>query len=162
MPDHQARPRSITLIGWIFIAVGAIGVLKDVVPLVMPNGARHLATLGAQGPAELGAAWTSGLLAVLGGVGLLHGFNWARWLLVAWMGFHVVLSALHSPAELLVHGALFAPIMYVLFRPTLKEPVRGLRGITPVQWFLVGFVLLFVAYAFVLLTEPSAVGRGGR
>jgi hypothetical protein len=121
-PDARSRPRSITLIGWIFIAVGAVGILKDVMPLVTPDGARHLAVLRAQGISELGPAWTSSLLSALGGVGLLRGDTWARWLLAGWMGFHIVLSALHDTETLLVHVALFAPILYLLFRPQPAVP----------------------------------------
>jgi hypothetical protein len=167
--EPRTRPRSITLIGWIFIAVGAVGLLKDVVPLVVPGGARHLAALRAQGLAELGPAWGSSLLAMIGGAGLLRGANWGRWLLAAWMGFHIVLSALHTSEQLLVHLALFAPMAYLMFfRPQSQEqvgradPRRGLRAITPGKWVLVGFALLFVAYLIVLLTAPTAVGRGGR
>jgi hypothetical protein len=110
------RPRHITVIGWLFIAVGAAAMLKDVLPLLTSNAAEQLAKLRADGLADLGPAWTSRLLAVIGGAGLLHGFNWARWLLVAWMAFHIVLSVLHSPVQLLVHCAFFAPILYFLFR----------------------------------------------
>jgi len=121
-PDARGRPRAITLIGWLFIAVGAIGILKDVVPLMSPDHGRQLAALRAQGVSELGPAWTSSLLAALGGVGLLRGLAWARWLLAGWMAFHIVLSALHDTETLLVHVALFAPILYLLFRPRPAAP----------------------------------------
>jgi hypothetical protein len=51
-----------------------------------------------------------------GGLGLLRGRNWARWLLVAWMVFHVGLSVYHSLAKVPMHSAIFAPILYFLFR----------------------------------------------
>ena len=56
------------------------------------------------------------LLAVIGGVFLLRGNNWARWLLIAWIGYHVVLSAFHSRFELIVHAFVFAATVAVLFR----------------------------------------------
>jgi hypothetical protein len=40
--------------------------------------------------------------------------------------------------------------------------VRRLKTVTPDQWFLVGFVLLLMAFLFILLIQPSSVGRGGR
>jgi hypothetical protein len=110
------RPRSITVIAWIFIAVGTAGLLKDLLPLLSPNAASQLAKLKADGLADLGPAWTSRLLAILGGIGLFRGNSWARWLLVGWMAFHIGLSALHASAELLVHAAIFTPILYLLFR----------------------------------------------
>ena len=105
------------MIAWVFIAVGAAGILKDVLPLLTPHAADQLAKLRGDGLADLGPAWTTRALAVVGGAGLLHGRNAARWLLVAWMGFHIALSVLHSPWEALAHTVIFAPIVYVLFRP---------------------------------------------
>lgn len=57
------------------------------------------------------------LLAILIGVFLLRGQNWARWLAVAWMVFHVVLSAFHSYAQAIVHAAFLALIVWALFSP---------------------------------------------
>ena len=37
-----------------------------------------------------------------------------------------------------------------------------LRSVSPDRWFLIGFGLLLLAFLFVLLVQPSAVGRGGR
>jgi len=119
------RHRSIAVIAWIFIAVGTAGLLKDLWPLLSPNAASQLAKLKADGLADLGPAWTSRLLAILGGVGLLRGYNWARWLLVVWMVFHIGLSALHSPGELLVHAAIFIPILYLLFRRSTTSYFDG-------------------------------------
>jgi hypothetical protein len=55
---------------------------------------------------------------------MLYGFNWARWLLVVWIGFHIILSALHSPLQLLVHSLLFAVVLYFLFRPQASAYFR--------------------------------------
>jgi len=43
------------------------------------------------------------LLAIIGGAFLLMGRNWARWLILAWMAFHVVVSAFHSISECVAH-----------------------------------------------------------
>ena len=83
------RPRSITVISWIFIAFGSI--------------------------------------ALLCGMFMLYGFNWARWLLVIWLGYHVILSALHSLFELSVHSLLFTVVLYFLFRPPASTYFRGTR-----------------------------------
>ena len=57
------------------------------------------------------------VLAIVAGVFMLYGRNWARWLLVAWMVFHLVISALHSTLMLLFHAVIFTGILYLLFRP---------------------------------------------
>lgn len=56
------------------------------------------------------------LASVVAGVFMLRGHNWARWLLVAWMAFHIVLSALHSALQLLIHVAIFSVILFFIFR----------------------------------------------
>jgi hypothetical protein len=109
------RPRSVTIIAWIFIAVGAAGLLKDWWPLLTPNAAHQLSKLLSEGWSDLGPAWTTRFLGVVGGAWLLRGENWARWLLVAWMVFHIALS-LGNWLELFMHCLIFLPIMYVLFR----------------------------------------------
>ena len=101
------RPRSITVISWIFLAAGFIGL------------AYHATEFNAQSPFEYDVVWVCfvRLLAILCGVFMLRGSNWARWLLVVWLGYHVILSVLHTPFELLVHSLLFAGVLYFLFRP---------------------------------------------
>lgn len=121
----RQRPRSITLVGWLFIAVGTVGLLNDVWPLLTADAARQLAKLKADGLGDLGPAWTSRLLAIVGGAGLLRGHNWARWLLVAWMVFHIGLSILHSVPELLTHGVIFTPLLYLLFRRATEPWFHG-------------------------------------
>ena len=48
---------------------------------------------------------------IVAGVFMLYGHNWARWLLVVWLAFHVIVGALHSPfplhhARLVLSGGL--------------------------------------------------------
>jgi hypothetical protein len=65
------------------------------------------------------------------------------------------------------HG--WAPELWGLIRQKITSTgaraaglMRRLKALTPDQWFLVGFVLLLMAFLFVLLTQSSSVGRGGR
>ena len=57
------------------------------------------------------------LTAVIAGVGLLMRKNWARWLALVWVVFHVVLSLFHPLRELMIHVALCLVIAWLLFRP---------------------------------------------
>lgn len=109
------RPRSITVIGWLFIVVGSAGILRDAYELAT-DGTHRSAELEAEGLIGLGLIWAVRLVAVIGGLLLLGGVSWARRLLVAWMAFHVAISALHSPLTLVLHIAIFAPLTYLLFR----------------------------------------------
>ena len=68
------------------------------------------------------------LLAIVAGAFLLRGHNWARWLLIAWMAYHVALSAFHSPLELVVHVVFLVAIAWLLFRPDASAYFRGARA----------------------------------
>lgn len=117
------RPRTITVISWIFIAFGSIALLIGLLPSVNTTAAQRIA--------ELKGHWfvhVSRMLMVLSGVFMLYGFNLARLLIVVWIAFHIIISALHSPLQLLVHALIFAAILYFLFRPDASEYFRGKRA----------------------------------
>jgi hypothetical protein len=101
------RPLAITVISWMFIVAGAVGL------------AYHLTEFQTERPfdPELLLICLLRLSAIVGGIFMLRGHDWARWILAAWLAYHVLLSALHTPFELLVHGLLFAAVAYFLFRP---------------------------------------------
>ena len=121
-PDIMSkRPLSISVIGCIFLAAGLIGL------------GRHATEFNPQRLLEydLVLGCFVQLLAILGGVFVLRANNWARWLLLAWIAFHVILSAFHSLFELIVHSLLFAVVAYVLFRPQASAYFRGATAESP-------------------------------
>lgn len=125
------RPRSITVISWIFIALGGILTLADLRPLVDTAAAQRFSEFNAQHPFESARDFVAHVLAVVCGAFMLCGFNWARWLLVVWIGFHVIIGFLHSSWSGLVHTLLFAVIVYFLFRLRAAAYFRGLRAEPP-------------------------------
>ena len=127
-PCTMTRPRTITVVAWIFIVVGTAGLLNDLWPLATPHAAAQLAKLRSDGWLDLGPAWSLRALAIVGGVALLQGRNWARWLLAAWMLAHVVISIANSTSEMLMHLAIFAPLTYLIFRPAVDAFFRGTRA----------------------------------
>jgi hypothetical protein len=96
------RPRPITIISWFFIIFGSIALLSGVLPFrdLMSHWYVHL----------------SRFLMIVAGIFMLKGYNWARWLLVLWIAFHIVISALHSALFLLMHVVIFSVILYFVFR----------------------------------------------
>lgn len=102
------RPHSITVLSCLFILVGSVALVYHLLP-------QHIGEF--RSPGEL--MWVCGVrvLAIIAGAFMWFGFNWARWLLVIWIAFHVVISAFHSLFEVTVHASLFVLITWFLFRP---------------------------------------------
>ena len=100
------RPFSVTLIGYLFLIAGAVGFFY------------HLPELIAGVSAKNDAVWVCliRLLAIVGGVFMLKGRNWARWLLLVWLAYHVVLAAKHDVAGFVIHALLLIVIAYLLLR----------------------------------------------
>jgi hypothetical protein len=95
------RPRSLTIICWLFIVFGGIALISGLVTT------------------DLKGHWyihLSRVLQIVAGLFMLYGRNWARWLLVAWIAFHIVVSSLHSTLFLLMHVAIFSVILFFVFR----------------------------------------------
>jgi hypothetical protein len=107
------RPRSITVISWIFIVFGGISFIASLLPWLGPALPQRIA----EQPFDYLLIPGIRILAALCGVFMLYGFNWARWLLVIWIVYHVILGALHSWLQLIVHGMLSAVILYFVLRP---------------------------------------------
>jgi hypothetical protein len=118
VPLRTRRPVSVMIAGWLFIAAGVIGI------------AYHAGEINPRQPFEfdLVSSVVVRLLAVVGGIFVLRGRSWARWLLIIWLAYHVVLSAFHSRSELMFHAALLAVISWVLFRPIASPFFRSPRA----------------------------------
>ncbi len=58
---------------------------------------------------------------------MLRAHNWARWLAIAWIAFHVALSAFHALGEFAIHGLLCALIAWALFRSEANRYFRDGR-----------------------------------
>lgn len=102
--SKNKRPVSVTIVACVYLAVGALGF------------AAHFHELVAGHHDAWGIELTE-LVALLCGAFLLRAQNWARWVALAWIAFHVVLSAFHSIPELAIHGLFCAVIAWILFRP---------------------------------------------
>jgi len=109
------RPLSVTVIGWLFVLAGVIGL------------AYHASDFVARRPLEYDLVWVCfvRLLAILFGVFMLRDSNWARWGLIVWMAYHVILSGFHSVSKLVMHSVLLALIAYFLLRPAASAYFRG-------------------------------------
>jgi hypothetical protein len=114
-PSFGRHPLPVTVIGWLYIATGAIGFVY------------HLGEFSIGQAFRYNALWIElvRLVAIVCGAFLLRGRNWARWVVLAWMGFHVIVGALHSVPQLAIHCLFLAAIAYFLFRSDAGRFFRG-------------------------------------
>ena len=118
MNAMNKRPISVTVISGIFLAAGLIGL------------AYHATEFKTRGPFQYELVWVClvRLLAIVCAVFMLRASNWARWLLMIWIAYHVVLSAFHSASQAIFHGLLFVVVAYFLFRRSSSLYFRGARA----------------------------------
>src|SRR5689334_21542829 len=107
------RPWGVTLIGILFITAGAVGLIYHFPEARLDSETFLMASVR--------------VLAIVGGIFLLLGRNWTRWLLVAWLAFHVGVSAFNSISQTLAHLALLIAIGYFLFTPPASTYFRSLK-----------------------------------
>lgn len=99
------RPIAVTVLSWLFIALGVVSLAMDV-RFVMAHGAGRDEAL----------IFPVHALAVVAGAFMLRGADWARWLTVLWMAFHVAITVLNAWQGFAFHVILFAGITFLLFR----------------------------------------------
>jgi hypothetical protein len=103
----RKRPISILAVACLYLAIGILGF------------AAHFRELLAGRQDSVAVELTEGL-AIVCGAFLLRGDNWARWLALGWIVFHVMLSAFHSTREMVMHSLICAAIAWILFRPAAE------------------------------------------
>jgi uncharacterized membrane protein len=101
------RPLAVTILGCLFIVVGLVGLLYH----------------STENPPDRWIVVIAGvrILAIVGGIFLIKGHNWARWLVLAWLALHVGISAFNSLSETLAHAVLLIVIGYFLLTPPASK-----------------------------------------
>lgn len=102
-PNSIKRPFEVTFLGWLFIVVGILSTAYHLWKGSLDRWTFPIVLLGA--------------IAVVAGVYLLRGARWVRWLVLAWLAFHVVAGALQSVSIAMPHVVLLLVIAYVLLGP---------------------------------------------
>jgi hypothetical protein len=142
------RPTSITALSWLCILFGVAGVPLDILWMAMVDpltGRIHLFPGVGYSDMHPLAMWlfpAQWFFLAVCGVFMLRGFNWARWMLVAWVVYHIfqsiahtrfelmfeVFTYVHSPWESFVYLHLFISILCIIFRPEACRYFRGARA----------------------------------
>jgi len=101
------RPLPVTIIGCLFIVAGLVGLVYHLSETPLDHRIVLISIVR--------------IIAIVGGVFLLLGHNWARWLMLAWLGFHVVVSAFHSVSEFMPHVVQLMVVGYILLGPPTSK-----------------------------------------
>ena len=98
----KRRPLSVIIVAILFITAGCVGFVY------------HAKEVFEQSSMNYELAWILLLriLAVVCGLLLLKRVNWARWLAIAWLAYHVVLSVFHSVSETITHSVLLVIVVF--------------------------------------------------
>ena len=120
----KKRPIGVTLVSVLFILIGVGGMVRGVWSLLAGRGG------GITGHALMDASLVevTSLAALVSGLFMWRGANWARWLCLAWMAFHVVISLGHDRMRLIVHLVWLAVLTIVLFWPSASAYFRDGRN----------------------------------
>jgi len=103
------RPILVTILAYLLIVMGVVGI------------AYHFGEFRSTPPSEYLSVLFVRLLAIVCGVFLLRGNGWARWLVMAWIAFHVVVSYFHSIQEAAMHAVILVAFAVVLFYPAASR-----------------------------------------
>jgi len=110
--NSNDRPFSVTGVAWLYIVIGVLAFLYHSPDLLRLQKDAFLVEF-------------TEALAVIAGIFMLRGHNWARWLALAWTAFHVVLTAVPPFHGLAVHILVTAGIAYILLRSDAAQYFRG-------------------------------------
>lgn len=100
------RPVSVTIASVVFILAGLLGI------------AYHFSELAEiDRDPDVVLVFVVRAVAIAGGVFAMRGATWARWLLLAWIVYHVYLSFFHEPVELIMHTIIAIGVAFAFFHP---------------------------------------------
>jgi hypothetical protein len=124
-------PPTITLLSFLFVAIGVI------------STAAHIWQFNISKPTFLEEAgiYVIGALAVVAGIYMLRGRNWARWLALGWICFHVFVAAFNQSIGLaiiglLIHAVFVALLAWFLFRRESQEWFKPKPVAAPAEFSL--------------------------
>jgi hypothetical protein len=112
-PATKKRPIPVTVVSCLLMAAGAAGIIYHGREFAAAPNLGNVFILLVR------------LLAIVGGTFMLLGRNWARWLSMLWIAFHVGVSLFHPLAELAMHVVVLAVFAYALFRADARDYFHG-------------------------------------
>lgn len=103
----KSRPLPVLAVAILFIIVGLAGFISHIKDFFEPG----------EKIVEILLVQLLRLLAIVSGILILLARNSGRWLAIAWLLVHVIISALNSIGEMFVHIGLLVVVSVLLFLP---------------------------------------------
>jgi hypothetical protein len=111
--NSAKRPIAVLFLSCLYIVVGSIGFVFNFTKLM------------ALQPQSIWIELTE-LLALIAGAFMFRAQNWARWLALVWMAFHVAIS-FPVVRQVVTHSIILALIAWILFRPDARRYFTPLK-----------------------------------
>ena len=108
-------PLPVLIVSLLFIVAGCVGFVYHLKEYFDPNANLY----------ELFWVQFVRILAIVCGFLLLKSINWARWLAIAWLLYHVFISALHSLSDTIVHIVFLLLVVVLLYLPKSSAFFQG-------------------------------------
>ena len=108
------RPLPVIIVAVLFILVGCVGFVYHLKDISEPDVNIY----------EYYWVLFLRLLAIVCGLLLFFRIDWARWLTIAWLAYHVVIVALNSTSEMIAHIVLLIIVYTLLFLPASSRYFR--------------------------------------
>jgi hypothetical protein len=114
----RQRPIAVTILSWVLVVVGTVGFVY------------HLREFGQHNLLHSDFLLIEAIrvLAVVAGVFMLRGQDWARWLTIAWIALHVAVSFYNSWQQVAMHAIFLALFVFLLTRPAVNAFFRGVES----------------------------------
>jgi hypothetical protein len=103
----RSRPWPVIIVCLLFAVAGGVGFIYHFGELFEPGNGLY----------EVILVEVLRLLAIVCAILLWMGINWARWLAIAWIAYHVFIGAKHSTSELVTHIVLLIGVAVLLYLP---------------------------------------------
>jgi len=103
----KKTPLPVIIVSVLFVIAGCVGFIYHFKEFFDPNTTLY-ETLWIQ---------FIRILAIVCGLLLLLSINWSRWLAIAWLLYHIIISAFNSKSEMVAHIVFLVAVVVLLYLP---------------------------------------------
>lgn len=119
----EERPKSVTIIAWIFIVAGVISIFISLSSLNNPMVKELMSKSLLPIPLQYAMMYIGLVVSFVCGVGMLKGQGWVRLLYVIWGAIGLLINLITSPMKVAIIPGLifFVIIVFFLYRPASNQ-----------------------------------------